>query len=53
MRTTPREEARMRGDDEQQASVWSYILLEQRVPADHPLRPLRAMVDDVLRELSP
>ena len=43
----------MRGDDEQQASVWSYIPLEQRVPADHPLRPLRAMVDEVLRELSP
>ncbi len=43
----------MRGDDEQQASVWSYIPLEQRVPADHPLRPLRAMVDGVLVELSP
>ena len=43
----------MRGDDEQQASVWSYIPLEQRVPAEHPLRPLRAMVDAVLRELSP
>src|SRR5262249_9360097 len=24
-----------------------------RIPADHPLRPLRAMVDVVLRELSP
>ena len=43
----------MRGDDERQASVWSYIPLEQRVPADHPLRPMRAMVDEVLRELSP
>ena len=43
----------MRGDDEQQASVWSYIPLEQRVPAEHPLRPVRAMVDAVLRELSP
>jgi len=43
----------MRGDDEQQASVWSYIPLEQRVPADHPLQALRAMVDEVLRELSP
>src|SRR4030095_8429707 len=46
-------EARMRGDDERQASVWSYVPLEQRVPADHPLRPMRAMVDEVLRELSP
>jgi transposase len=43
----------MRGDDEQQASVWSYIPLEQRVPVDHPLRALRAMVDEGLRELSP
>src|SRR5712691_1334909 len=53
MRVTLREDSRMRGDDEQQASVWSYIPLEQRVPADHPLRPLRAMVDGVLVELSP
>src|SRR5258706_8838425 len=53
MRVPPREEARMRGDDEQQASVWSYIPLEQRVPADHPLRGMRVMVDDALRELSP
>jgi transposase len=53
MRVTPHEEARMRGDDEQQASVWSYLPLEQRVPADHPLRWMRAMVDEVLRELSP
>ena len=43
----------MRGDDERQASVWSYIPLEQRVPVDHPLRPLRAMVDAILLELSP
>lgn len=43
----------MRGDEDAQADVWSYIPLEQRVPADHPLRPLRAMVDVVLTELSP
>ena len=43
----------MRGDEDAQAEVWSYIPLEQRVPADHPLRPLRAMVDGVLAELSP
>ncbi len=43
----------MRGDDEQQASVWSYIPLEQRVPADHPLRSMRMMVDEVLRDMSP
>jgi transposase len=43
----------MRGDEDAQADVWSYIPLEQRVPADHPLRPLRTMVDAVLSELSP
>jgi transposase len=53
MRVTLREEARMRGDEDGQAEVWSYIPLEHRVPAEHPLRPLRAMVDAVLAELSP
>ena len=43
----------MRGDDRQQAAMWSYISPEQRVPQDHPLRPIRAMVDTVLAELSP
>jgi hypothetical protein len=33
--------------------MWSYVPLEQRIPADHPLRPLRAMVDTILGELSP
>src|SRR6266480_3403703 len=53
MRVTRREEARMRGGEDPQAEVWSYVPLEQRVPADHPLRPMRAMVDAVLAELSP
>jgi transposase len=33
--------------------MWSYVPLEQRIPADHPLRPLQAMVDTILGELSP
>jgi len=33
--------------------MWSYITLEQRVPEDHPLRPIRQMVDRVLAEMSP
>jgi transposase len=53
MRGTHVEEARMRGDDRQQAGMWSYISPEQRVPQDHPLRPIRAMVDAILAELSP
>jgi len=43
----------MRGDDQQQAAMFSYLSPEQRVPADHPLRPIRHMVDEVLRGLSP
>ena len=31
----------MRGKDEQQLDVFSYVNSEQRVPQDHPLRPLR------------
>jgi hypothetical protein len=43
----------MRGDDRRQGSMFSYVSLEQRVPESHPLRPLRAMVDQALVELSP
>ena len=43
----------MRGDDRQQGAMYSYISPEARVPQDHPLRAIRALVDEVLRELSP
>jgi transposase len=43
----------MRGDDVQQDAMFSYLSPEQRVPADHPLRPIRQMVDTVLKRLSP
>src|SRR3974377_1136600 len=43
----------MRGKDEQQLDVFSYISPEQRVPEAHPLRPLRAMTDDALQRLQP
>jgi len=43
----------MRGEDRLQAGMFSYISTEARVPTDHPLRPIRVMVDSVLRELSP
>ena len=33
--------------------MFSYIQPEQRVPAEHPFRPIRALVDQVLRGLSP
>ena len=42
----------MRGGDGQQAGMFSYVSPERRVPADHPLRPIREMTDEVLRQLS-
>jgi len=42
----------MRGDDQQQFSVFSYVAPEDRVPADHPLRPIRRSVDKVLTAMS-
>jgi hypothetical protein len=43
----------MRGDDNQQEGMFSYISPEKRIPADHPLRPIRKMVDEILKEMSP
>jgi transposase len=43
----------MRGFDSQQSSVFSYVSPEQRVPSDHPLRPIRTIVDGILTALSP
>jgi transposase len=44
--------SRMRGDDREPDSMFSYISAEQRVPADHPLRAIRVLVDDVLDAMS-
>jgi transposase len=46
------EAAIMRGDDIHQDAMFSYLSPEARVPKDHPLRPLRQMVNQALRELS-
>jgi transposase len=43
----------MRGDDRQPDALFSYVSAEERVPADHPLRAIRRLVDDVLRDMSP
>ena len=43
----------MRGDDEQASHLFSYVSPEQRVPAAHPLRPIRQITDRVLATLSP
>jgi transposase len=41
----------MRGEDTQQSTMFSYLSPEERVPVGHPLRPIRAMVDDVLSRM--
>ena len=43
----------MRGNDDQlQPGMFSYVSLEERIPTDHPLRPIRKLVDHVLTEMS-
>jgi transposase len=43
----------MRGPDEQTNHMFSYLSPEQRVRADHPLRAIRRLTDEVFRTLSP
>jgi transposase len=42
----------MRGHDNQQSDMFSYLSPEQRVRADHPLRAIRAMADLALWSMS-
>jgi transposase len=42
----------MRGADQQQNHIFSYLSPEERVRKDHPLRAIRVMVDEVLKQLS-
>lgn len=44
--------AGMRGDDREPDAMFSYVSAEQRVPKEHPLRAIRALVDEVLRDMS-
>jgi transposase len=43
----------MRGADERTGAMFSYVSLEERVPADHPLRTVRRITDHALERLSP
>jgi hypothetical protein len=42
----------MRGDDAICGSLFSYIDLEKRIRADHPLRVIRAIANAALKSLS-
>lgn len=42
----------MRGVDHQQTDMYSYISPETRVRADHPLRAIRTMADEALKNMS-
>jgi transposase len=42
----------MRGEDQRSEGFFSYVRLESRIPADHPLRAIHELVDTALGELS-
>ena len=43
----------MRGEIDPQASMFSYVDLESRIPQDHPIRKVRKIVDTALQEIEP
>src|SRR5215212_5211072 len=42
----------MRGRDDRSGGLFSYVRLEERVPADHPLRPIKGLADEALASLN-
>ena len=43
----------MRGRQEPQVTMLAFVDLEERVPADHPIRAIKALADEALARLSP
>ena len=43
----------MRGRQEPQVTMLAFVDLEERVPANHPLRTIKALADEALTRLSP
>jgi len=43
----------MRGEDRTSGALFSYVDVEARIPADHPLRAMRRLTDAALAELDP
>ena len=42
----------MRGDESGQVAAFSYVTPEERIPADHPLRAMRQLVNEALKGMS-
>ena len=42
----------MRGDESGQTGVFSYVQPEERIPADHPLRALRRLLNEALKGMT-
>jgi transposase len=42
----------MRGRDDRSEGFFSYVRLGERIPKDHPLRPIRALADEALASLN-
>lgn len=43
----------MRGAEDKQDRLFSYVSQEARIPENHPMRKLREMIDPLLKQLSP
>ena len=43
----------MRGRQEPRVTMLAFVDLEERVPADHPLRTIKVLADEALVRLSP
>lgn len=41
----------MRGDNQEIGDLFNYVLLEQRIPKNHPIRKMRKLVDEALTHL--
>jgi transposase len=41
----------MRGTEEKQLKIFSYISIEEKIPQKHPIRPFRAMVNEILKDM--
>ena len=43
----------MRGAESEQQVLFSYVAIDARIPADHPLRTMKHLLEPVLAELAP